>query len=71
MKRLYRSEDNKVISGVFGGISEYYTLDPVLVRLIGIFVAIITGVIPFALMYLLAAVVIPKHPKGGAFMEHE
>jgi phage shock protein C len=60
MKRLYKSEDDKVLSGVAGGVAEYYEIDPVLVRLIGIFIAIVTGVIPMALMYLIAAVVIPK-----------
>lgn len=70
MKRLYRSEESKVISGVLGGIGEYYTVDPVIIRLLGIFIAIITGIIPFALMYLLAAIVIPKHPKSGPYREH-
>ena len=60
MKQLYKSDDNKIVSGIMGGVAEYYEIDPVLVRLVGFFIAIITGVIPFALMYLLAALVVPK-----------
>lgn len=60
MKRLYRSEQNSLIGGVAGGISEYYEVDPVIVRLIGIFVALVTGIVPLALMYLLSVMVIPK-----------
>lgn len=60
MKRLYKSEDDKVITGVAGGVAEYYEVDPILVRLIGIFIALVTGIIPMALMYLIAVIVIPK-----------
>ena len=60
MKKLYRSEENKLITGVAGGVAEYYEIDPVIVRLVAIFVTIITGVIPMALLYLLSVLVIPK-----------
>jgi len=60
MKRLYKSEDDKMLTGVAGGVAEYYEVDPILVRLIGIFIALITGIVPMALMYLIAAIVIPK-----------
>ena len=59
-KKLYRSEQNQILGGVAGGVSEYFEVDPVIVRLIGIFIAIITGIIPIALMYLLSVFVIPK-----------
>ncbi len=59
-KKLYRSSDNQLVSGVAGGVAEYYEVDPVIIRLVAIFITIITGIIPMALMYLLAALVIPK-----------
>ena len=34
MKRLYKSNTNKVISGVCGGIAEYFGMDPSIVRLL-------------------------------------
>ena len=32
-KRLYRSVSNRMLSGVCGGIGEYFDIDPTLVRL--------------------------------------
>ena len=32
-KRLYRSNTEKTIAGVLGGIAEYFDIDPTLVRL--------------------------------------
>ena len=32
-KRLYKSNENKMIDGVCGGIAEYFNIDPTLVRL--------------------------------------
>ena len=32
-KRLYKSNENKMVCGVCGGIAEYFDIDPTLVRL--------------------------------------
>ena len=32
-KKLYKSETNKMLAGVCGGIAEYFNIDPTLVRL--------------------------------------
>ena len=32
-KRLYKSNKNKMLDGVCGGIAEYFNIDPTLVRL--------------------------------------
>ena len=32
-KRLYKSNENKMVDGVCGGIAEYFGIDPTLVRL--------------------------------------
>ncbi|MDP4092963.1 MAG: PspC domain-containing protein [Bacillota bacterium] len=56
-KRLYRSRNNRVIAGVCGGISEYFQIDPVLIRLI----FIITGVFGAGvLVYFIAMVIMPR-----------
>jgi len=70
MKRLYRSEENKVGAGVIGGVGEYFEIDPVLLRVIAVVVAVVTGIIPFALVYLLSVIVIPKHP-GAEYTVHD
>ncbi|MDA3836924.1 MAG: PspC domain-containing protein [Nanoarchaeota archaeon] len=35
-KRLYRSENDRMIGGVCGGIAEYFDLDPVLIRVLAV-----------------------------------
>ena len=58
-KRLYRSEKDKMIGGVCGGIAEYFTLDPTLVRLGYILLSIFT-VFSGILAYLILWIVVPK-----------
>jgi len=62
MKKLYRSKDNKVVAGILGGIGEYFNIDPVVIRLLFIFLAFATGVFPFLVAYLVALFVVPKRP---------
>lgn len=61
MKRLYRSK-NKIVGGVLAGLAEYFGHDPVLWRLGFIVLLFITGLMPFALIYLVAWVIIPEAP---------
>lgn len=63
MKKVYRSETNKVWLGVFGGLGEYLSIDPVILRLIFILVFVFTGFFPGLIAYLLAAMVMPKKPR--------
>jgi phage shock protein C len=57
MTRLYRSESDKILGGVCGGIAEVYDLDPSLVRLVTILLAF-TG--SAELVYLIAWLIVPK-----------
>ncbi len=57
MKKLYRSETEKIIAGVCGGVAENFDVDPLLVRLI--WVATALGGVGF-LMYLIAWFFIPR-----------
>ena len=43
VKKLYLSSDNKMLSGVCGGIAEYFDADPTLVRLGWVIASIMTG----------------------------
>lgn len=57
-KRLFRSETNRKICGVCGGIGEYFNIDPTVIRLIWVLAALAscgTGL----LAYIIAAVVMP------------
>lgn len=62
IKRLYLSETDKKISGVCGGIAEFYGVDSSLIRLAWILLTILTGVFPGIVGYIIAAVVIPNRP---------
>jgi phage shock protein C len=59
LKKLTRSKDQKFL-GVLGGTSEYFHVDPSLVRLGFILVTVFTGFFPCILGYVLAAMVLPK-----------
>lgn len=55
--RLYRSSADRVLAGVCGGLAEYLSLDPVLVRVFFVVFALANGTGLF--LYLLLWVVLP------------
>lgn len=61
-KKLYKSRENRVLAGVLGGVGEYFEVDAILVRLIYLVFMISTGVVPGAIVYVIAALVIPEKP---------
>jgi len=61
MKRLYRSEDDRLLAGICGGLGEYFSIDPVIVRLTWVFLTfVLHGT--FILLYLLCWLIIPRRP---------
>lgn len=60
-KKLIRSENEKMIAGVCGGLGEYLGIDPTIVRLIFVLL-LLTGSLGFWL-YLIMWVVVPL--EGG------
>lgn len=59
MTRLYRSESDRILGGVCGGIAEIYGLDPSLVRLAAVLIGF-TAVGSPVLLYLILWIVIPS-----------
>lgn len=59
-KKLYLSNSNKVIGGVCGGIGEYLSVDPTVVRLIFVIISFFFAIIGGALLYLIAMFIIPS-----------
>ena len=59
-KRLYKSNKNKMLAGVCGGIAEYFNLDPTLIRLGWIVFSALGG--SGILAHIIAAIVIPQNP---------
>lgn len=60
-KRLYRSENNRVLGGVCGGIGEYFSLDPVIIRLAFVIFTLMGG--SGILLYIILWIVVP--PKSA------
>ena len=60
-RRLYKSNENKMIDGVCGGIAEYFGIDPTLVRLGWVLFCALGG--SGFLAYIIAAIVIPRNPQ--------
>lgn len=60
MKKLYRSNTNRKLCGVCGGLAEHFDIDPTIIRLIFVFLTLFGG--GGLLIYLICALVIPKSP---------
>ena len=58
MKRLYRSNTDRMIAGVCGGIGEYFNIDPTLVRLAWAIFGCCGGAGIVA--YVIAAIIMPR-----------
>lgn len=69
MKKLYRSETNKMLTGLCGGIAEYFSVDATAIRLAWLLIVIFTGVFPGVIAYILALFVVPLPP--SAEVKHE
>jgi phage shock protein PspC (stress-responsive transcriptional regulator) len=59
IKRLYRSNEDKMIAGVCAGIAEYFELDPTLVRIGYILMCVFTAFTGVA-AYLILWIVVPQ-----------
>ncbi len=59
-KKLYRITQGKLLLGVCGGIAEYFNLDPTLVRIIWVVLALCFG--SGVLLYLICALLMPVKP---------
>ena len=57
-KKLYRSDENKMLAGVCGGIAEYFGVDATLIRLAWVVFSLLGG--SGLLAYILAAIIIPR-----------
>ncbi len=61
MKRLYRSNSNRIIGGVCGGLAEYLGIDSLVIRglVLLLFFSGGIGILP----YILAVLLIPTEPR--------
>lgn len=62
-RRLYRTRENRVFSGVCGGIGAYFDIDPVIIRLLWVIFSLFGFLIIGIIIYIIAAIIIPEEPE--------
>ena len=60
-KKLFRSGNDKMIGGVAGGLSEYFDIDPVILRILFVLLLFAYGSSFF--FYILMWIIVPINPK--------
>lgn len=61
-RKLYKSSQDKMLTGVCGGVAEYLGIDSTIVRLVMAFLTL-WGIVPGIIIYIIAALVIPDDPR--------
>ena len=62
-RRLYRSRDKRMFSGVCGGLGEYFGVDPTVIRLVWVVASIFPAFVFGGLVaYIICAFIIPEEP---------
>jgi phage shock protein C len=63
-RRLYRSRQHRMIAGVVGGIAEYFSIDPTILRVIWVIASLLLP--PMLLIdvvaYIALAIIVPVEP---------
>ncbi|MBM4462169.1 MAG: PspC domain-containing protein [Chloroflexi bacterium] len=59
-RRLYRSEKDRLLGGVCGGLAEYFRTDPVLVRVVFVLVTFLLGVFLGLVAYIVLWIITPS-----------
>jgi phage shock protein C len=59
-KKLYRSRANSMIAGICGGLGEYLSVDPTILRVVAVLLVFADGI--GLLAYLIGWIIIPRRP---------
>jgi len=62
-ERLYRSRDERMLTGVAGGVAEMLDADPSLIRVVWALLVFLTGGLALV-AYVVMAIVVPERPAG-------
>ena len=60
VRRLYRSREDRMVAGVCAGLAEYTNLDPTMIRLLFVTVAILGAAPGIVLAYLAMMIIVPE-----------
>lgn len=63
-KKLYRSRTKRTLSGVCGGLEDYFEIDVTIIRLVWVLISIMSGIFPGIVAYVIAVFIIPEQPIG-------
>lgn len=63
-KKLYRSRTNRMLSGVCGGLEDYFGIDVTIIRLVWVLITIMSVGFPGIIAYVIAVFIIPEEPVG-------
>ncbi|MGI6103010.1 MAG: PspC domain-containing protein [Patescibacteria group bacterium] len=63
VRRLFRSETNRILGGVAGGLGEYVNIDPTIIRILFVLLAVSGG--SGVLVYLILWILIPSEGNPG------
>jgi phage shock protein C len=61
-KRLQRSRTEKMIGGVCGGLAEYFSVDPTIVRILWVLITLLGGA--GIILYVILWVIMPLERPG-------
>ncbi|GLO67149.1 MULTISPECIES: PspC domain-containing protein [Oceanobacillus] len=59
MKKIFRSDSDKYVAGVFGGLGNYFNIDSTILR-IGFIILLIPSFFTLSLIYIAVAMIMPK-----------
>jgi phage shock protein C len=59
-RKLYRSRTDRTIAGVCGGLAQYFSLDPTLIRVLFVVLAVLGG--SGIILYLALWIIVPNEP---------
>ena len=61
-KKLYRSNTDKMLCGVLGGLAEYLNVDSTLIRILYAALCVFCAQFPGLVLYIICAIIIPAAP---------
>ena len=64
-KKLYKKKNGAMVSGVLNGLSEYTGIDVTALRVGFVLLDLFTSGIPFLLIYIVMAVIMPSEDEIG------
>jgi phage shock protein C len=65
MHKLYRSRSDHYLAGICGGLGDYLEIDSTVIRLLFIFLWIMTGIVPLTIAYVISIWIIPLQPSDA------